>query len=68
MRGVLESRDMGKKKPKKAKKPSSKKKKSPQVTEVETTFPSGNLFWVVPTARNFLTGFGISELEPTRPA
>ena len=43
MRGVLESRDMGKKKPKKAKKPSSKKKKSPQVTEVETTFPSGNL-------------------------
>jgi hypothetical protein len=46
---------MRKKKPKKAKKPSSKKKKSPQVTEVEINFPSGNLFWVAPTARNFLT-------------
>jgi hypothetical protein len=59
---------MGKKKPKKAKKPSSKKKKSPQVTEAEIIFPSGNLFWVAPTARNFLTGFGISEVEPRRPA
>jgi hypothetical protein len=59
---------MGKKKPKKAKKPISKKKKSPQVTEVETTFPSGNVFWVAPTARNFLTGFGMSVEEPTKPA
>jgi hypothetical protein len=68
MQGVLDSRDMGKKKPKKAKKPSSKKKNSPQVTEVETTFPTSHIFWVAPTARNFLTGFGISEVEPTRPA